>query len=180
MSTSYTRHGHAQPYPDGLTGGAIAHPTHAQAYLSARVRIAPLRAGWRAPQRQRDAKTAPPACPLKAALPQRRRRGRVLRALLAAAGRAQRHVLLIYEEQALLALGGVPPCPHWPRVHTRSSAAGVDASIESAGYRRSDGKGGAAGRCAHRRNAHHARIAQEAAPFGAGCRSTISGSSSWT
>ena len=100
-----------------------------------------------------------PACRLQAAPPQRRRRGRVLRALLAAAGRAQRHVLLIYEEQAHLALGGVPPCPHWPRVHTRSSAGGVDASIESAGDKQSGGKGGAAGRCTHHRIAHRARIA---------------------
>ena len=45
--------------------------------------------------------------------------------------------------------------------------------------RRARVEGGAAGRRAHGRNAQCARIAQDEAPPGGGCRSNISGSSSW-
>ena len=45
--------------------------------------------------------------------------------------------------------------------------------------RRARVEGGAAGRRAHRRNAQRARIAKDEAPPGGGCRSNISGSSSW-
>ena len=67
---------------------------------------------------------SPPAALSQGALQPHHRRGRALRALLAAAGRARRHALLMHEEQAPCAHGGAPPCPHRPQVHIRLSVTG--------------------------------------------------------
>ena len=66
----------------------------------------------------------PPVALSHGGLQPRHRRGRALRALLAAAGRARRHALVIYEEQAPWTHGCAPPRPHRPQVHDRLSVMG--------------------------------------------------------
>jgi hypothetical protein len=105
-------------YRIGHSEGGTARATHAHAHLSAHDANAPTRNPQRPPQQENDASAVATGCPARTGRPRaRHRRGRALRHLLAAAGRARWHVLLKYEEQAPRAHGGATPCPHRPRVH---------------------------------------------------------------
>ena len=121
----------------GLSATASAHAPHAYAHLSAHDAIATTRDAWRPPQPQSDARAVAAGGPLAWRPP-----AASLRALLAAAGRARRHALLIYEEQAPLTHGCAPPRPHRPQVHARLSvmgrarrASGVEIARSQGGWR---------------------------------------------
>ena len=120
----------------------------------------------------------PPVALSHGGLQPRHRRSRALRALLAAAGRALWHALLICEEQAARAHGGATPCPHRPRVHDRLSVMGHARranEVEKAG---SQVRGGAGSSGALKEVAYSARMDSETAAGAGGCWSKVSGSSS--
>ena len=93
----HTAHRHPERYRDDPSGHATAQMTHAHANLATRERIAPPRAASRGLQRQRDANRWPIVRPAGGLGCRVGRRGRLLRALLAAAGGARRLQLLLHQ-----------------------------------------------------------------------------------
>ena len=137
---------------------AAASPAHARAHLSAHDRRSARGQAPRPIERARERPDGGARARLEAAHKIDHRLGRSDRPPLAAAGRAALRHHLRYVDEASCTHGPAHPCAERARLPGQQAAWGVDASIEKAGDRRARVEGGAAGRCAHRRNAHRARI----------------------
>ena len=107
-----------------------------------------------------------------------RRRGRLLRALLAAAGRARPHMLLVHEEEAPCAHVGASPRAHQPRVHIGCQSRGVSSRRVGPRAGEQTAKAGARGGDARCKVVLRARKDLNVTSFDTECRSNISGSCS--